>query len=417
MNDSIKNQTHKSSAVSRQFLISQTLRLFAMVVLIIFNQWPSNASADHTNAKQLSQLPVASAIFDEQGRLWRILVDQDQLYLDYSDDYGLHYSPPMAVNNHRQKIIVSAEDRPTLAIDRHKRLIVLYASDQPVRYSRYITFSEDDGKTFSMPQLISQPDINTMQSQATIVVSKQNNASVFWLEEKIDSADTGAKLNYRILNDQAKFITPVTTITGNLCNCCRLAAGTDHDGQAVIFARFIYDNDIRDHGLIRMEAPHSQPGIQRVTYDNWEIRACPHHGPALAIGETERYHITWFSQGSRNKGLFYAYSDDHGKQFTPPHPIGNSEKMAGHASIVTQGRRVVIAWQEFDGKTFSIHSVASSDNGMTWQPERILASTKNDADYPFLLSDQHSIYLSWSSSDKGYQLIPITNASITQKSR
>lgn len=403
------HQIHTSFAVSRLSFTEQILRLIAMVMMIIIGQWSAKTSAHQNDTRHLSELPVASAVIDEQGRLWRILVDQDQLYLDYSDDNGKHFNPPTVINHHRQKIFISAEDRPTLAIDQHRRLIVLYASDQPVPYSRYITFSEDDGKTFSVPELINRPDDNIIQSQATIVLSKQGNDYIFWMEENIDSTDTGAKLNFRILNDQTKFITPVTTIAGNLCSCCRLAGSTDHDGQAVIFARFIYDNDIRDHGLIKMELTHSKPGVQRVTHDNWKIRTCPHHGPALAMGEDDRYHITWFSQGSHNKGLFYAHSDDRGTQFSSPLPIGNTEKMAGHASIVTLGQRVVIAWQEFDGKTFSIHSVASSDNGTTWQPERLLVTTKKDADYPFLLSDKHHIYLSWSSSDKGYQLIPIAD--------
>jgi len=38
-----------------------------------------------------------------------------------------------------------------------------------------------------------------------------------------------------------------------------IAAAFDKDGQAVLFARFIYPGGIRDHGLIRTSADGKEP--------------------------------------------------------------------------------------------------------------------------------------------------------------
>ena len=55
------------------------------------------------------------------------------------------------------------------------------------------------------------------------------------------------------------------------------------------------------------------PGeVRRVSNDDWQISACPHHGPSLSISPAGTYHVAWYTNGKARKGLFYARSDDEG---------------------------------------------------------------------------------------------------------
>ena len=54
-------------------------------------------------------------------------------------------------------------------------------------------------------------------------------------------------------------------------------------GHPVVVFRNIFEGGVRDHAVITF-ADAATPGeIHRVSSDDWQIAACPHHGPSLAI--------------------------------------------------------------------------------------------------------------------------------------
>ncbi|RYU57188.1 hypothetical protein EWI61_13655 [Methylolobus aquaticus] len=67
--------------------------------------------------------------------------------------------------------------------------------------------------------------------------------------------------------------------------------------------------------------------------------------------------------------------------------------------------RVALAWLEFDGRKNTVHLRASNDGGTTWGPDRILAETAGEADYPLLISDGQSLFVSWNARSDGYRLL------------
>ena len=72
-------------------------------------------------------------------------------------------------------------------------------------------------------------------------------------------------------------------------------------------------------------ADPATPGeVRRVSKDDWQIAACPHHGPSLSISAAGAYHVTWYTNGKARKGLFYARSQDEGRTFSEPLAIGRA---------------------------------------------------------------------------------------------
>ena len=171
----------------------------------------------------------------------------------------------------------------------------------------------------------------------------------------------------------------------------------------------VFDGGIRDFGIVRV-SPAGQPSpVVRVTNDDWQIDACPEHGAALAIDADGRYHLTWFTQGKKRQGLFYAFSENRGASWSAPLRIGSEPALPGHADVLALGNRVFLAWQQFDGTRTSILAMTSQNHGRSWTEPVELGSSTAVADYPRLITNGTSAFVSWSAGPEMYRLLPLVD--------
>ena len=368
----------------------------------------SSGAADSSHYPKGGGLFV-SAAFAPDGRLWRIVPEKNHVYVDYSTDLGKTFSAPVSVNTESQRIKVSGENRPGIAVDRSGRIYVIYAaeSDQPVTV--YFSVSADNGHSFSTPSPLSDkaPEANSFQGRLALNPSGQ--AYVFWHDERnrTDWRQPGNAIYYTTIDGQSGLNFVSQKLSDTLCDCCRIAAAFDTDAQPVLLARFIYPGGIRDHGLIKTQANSKEPLSWRVTFDQWDIEACPEHGPAIAISDDGQYHIAWFTQGTARQGLFYAFSADRGQHFSKPLAFGTPEKLPSHPDIMAQGKHIVLTWTEFDGAKTQLLVIQSNDGGQTWLQAKSIAESTAEVDFPFLLRNNQGIFVSWNSKNEGYRLIPV----------
>ncbi|MGH8498448.1 MAG: hypothetical protein ACRERV_06550 [Methylococcales bacterium] len=68
---------------------------------------------------------------------------------------------------------------------------------------------------------------------------------------------------------------------------------------------------------------------------------------------------------------------------------------------------VYLTWTEFDGSNNRLRLMHSKDHGKSWTKVETLASGPGEADSPFLIRDEHKVYVSWHIPNVGYRLIPI----------
>lgn len=363
------------------------------------------------SGKRLHDPAVAGAAFGPDERLWRLIVADRQIYVDSSEDHGASYSAPVAVSPDRQSILARAEDRPSIGADARGWVYVLYTVGTIEAPITYLVYSTDAGRRFSTPRPITDPAHPSPHYQGAMVVDTEGRLYVFWNDERgrgSAAADRQGASLYSASNDRvAASSFSNRQLVDGLCNCCRLAVDLDVDGLPVVFARFVFPDQVRDHGMLKASPSGLRAGPWRVTEDDWRIEACPMHGPALAIARDGRYHITWFTQGSRRQGLYYAHSDDRGRHFSAPAVVGRPSALPGHADLLSLGPRVVLTWREFDGTKTRIMVMQSRDRGDTWSAPVTLAHTEHGADHPFLISDEKRVFLSWNSVERGHQLIPI----------
>ena len=186
----------------------------------------------------------------------------------------------------------------------------------------------------------------------------------------------GAGLFFASSKDGGATYTEARLAADNTCECCRLGLAFAGPGRPVVVFRNIFEGGVRDHAIMTFSDPTTPGEIHRVSQDDWQIAACPHHGPSLSISPAGTYHVTWYTNGKARKGLFYARSQDGGQNVLR----SASDRPAG--SRIRRGRIVLagphgtaMVWKEFDGEKTTVNLMTSHDDGETWSKPRTIAST------------------------------------------
>jgi hypothetical protein len=365
-----------------------------------------------------------SAVFDEHGTLWLAQVQDGHVLVSHSADQGKTFSIAVKVNPQPEAIAASGETRPKILLAKHGNIYISWTQSLDTPYAGNIRFSRslDGGKSFSAPLTVNDNLDPITHRFESMVINARGQIYLAWLDKR-DAAlaknrgekYSGIAVYSAMSDDEGKSFHPNIKVADHTCECCRIAMAIDPGDTPVIVWRHIFGKNVRDHGLARLdgtaqitdEAGNAIAGpVQRVTFENWEVEACPHHGPSLSISDNV-YHLAWFNHANEGSGVFYARSSDGGKSFSAPLAVGNSAHQPGHAAVLGSGKNVYLAWKEFDGETSTIRAMRSHDGGNTWGAVQKIADTHDVSDHPLLIANREQVYLSWSSLQEGYRLIAL----------
>jgi len=379
---------------------------------------PAAKSHDMENMwkTSLARQPIAvSAAFDSQGKLWLASVKDGHVMVSYSSDLGKTFSASVAVNSETEFIAAEGENRPKIMVSGNG-IYVSWTQSLETPFAGNVRFSRsmDGGRSFSPPITINDNHDPLTHRFDAMGINAHGQIYIAWLDKR-DAAIakkegrkySGIAVYYSLSDDGGKNFKANSKVADHTCECCRIAMAMDIDGYPVIAWRNIYDNNIRDHALVKLDGKMAPV---RLSHEEWNIAACPHHGPSISIATDGVYHATWFSNAPQQHGLYYAYSSDQGKTFSRPLSFGNFEAQAAHPFVLSMGRSVYLAWKEFDGTSTGILGMHSGDGGKSWTVPIRLAGTNDVADHPMLISDQGRVYLSWNTLREGYRLIEISGA-------
>lgn len=414
----------KLSVLANGWLVRNGHRLGLLSCLVLGVSWgyaPAHAHEgghDHDATKSwqasLARQPLAvSATFDAQGRLWQASVKDGHVRVSHSDDRGASYSAPVAVNAEPEFVAAEGENRPKILVGANGNIYLSWTRSLDTPYAGNIRFSRslDGGKSFSEPVTVNDNlDPFTHRFEA-MGINERGQVYLAWLDKRdADAANKkgdkyrGISLYYAVSDDEGKSFHANVRAAEHSCECCRVAMAMDTDGTPVIAWRQVYSKNVRDHAMLRLDGKSKEI---RLSYDNWEVAACPHHGPAVSIARDGVYHFVWFSNAPDQHGLFYANSSDQGKNFSSPLNFGNFKAQAAHPYVLSLGSRVFIVWKEFDGVATSINLIHSSDGGKRWSAAQKIATTSDASDHPLLIADGDKAYLSWNSVVEGYRLMAL----------
>lgn len=361
-------------------------------------------------------LACASAVmpaFDRQGRLWLAGLAAGAVFVTHSDDLGRSFAPERVVDTPGAQLDLGADARPQIAVDESGTVVVAWGVFKDKEYNARVMLarSHDRGRQFGAPVSLSADAAS--QRFPALAFAADGRLFAAWLDKRTVAAArrkgmtrAGAALAFAWSTDGGVRFEPERIAVDSTCECCRLAIALDADQRPAVLLRAIFPGGERDHLLTRW-TDGGKLRSTRVAADRWKIDACPHHGPALALGAGDVVHAAWFTQGEVRQGLYYARSTDGGASFGAPMAVGSPEHQAGHPALLARGDDVWLAWKEFDGQRISVWLRRSADRGATWDAGREVAATRGSADHPVLVADARAAYLSWHTRLDGYRLIPL----------
>jgi hypothetical protein len=375
----------------------------------------SEAACDEPDLRCASKV---TPVFASDGTLWLAWMAGGKISVASSRDAGKSFSTPVAATPDALNLDWGPDARPKIAIDRKGGIALAFSIFRDKAFNGQVltTRSDDGGKSFAA----AQPITANNESQRFEAIGFDSNGKVFaaWLDKRnrvpaqqAGKKYDGAALYFASSKDGGATYFDARMAVDNTCECCRIGLAFDPSNHPVLVFRNIFEGGVRDHAVISF-ADSATPGEpRRVAADDWQIAACPHHGPSLAISPNGTYHVTWFTNGKARKGLFYAHSRDGGLSFSAPLAIGDARRAPSRPFVLAGPHGLTVAWKEFDGERTSVKVMTSGDDGESWSKPRTIAETADASDHPLLLTDGRRSYLSWMTKGDGYRFIPIEDES------
>lgn len=359
-----------------------------------------------------------SAAIDKDGRIWIVgkqTSDGGQfVVLQNSKDMGRTWSTPQRIQKTPEPVAANGEARPHIAFGNNGEIYITYTKPVAFPHIGDIRFvrSLDGGRTFSEPTTVhANRDVIT-HSFESMVVDRAGRIYVAWIDGR-DSVVAKAKqgryvgsaVYYAVSVDSGASFKGDYKVADHSCECCRIGLAVNPQGTQVAMWRHVFEPNIRDHAMAELGHDGKTQPVQRVTFDDWRIDACPHHGPSIAYGADGARYQVWFNgKEGDDSGALYAQEGADGV-LDKPTILGSPQ--ASHPDVAVEGRQVVVVWKQFDGTSTAILGRISDDGGATWQ-EQEFARTAADSDQPHLVTSASVITLVWRTQNEGIRVISVS---------
>jgi hypothetical protein len=375
------------------------------------HQHAAEAACDEAVLRCASKVTPA---FGPDGTLWLAWMAGGQVSVARSNDAGHSFSTPVQVTKEKLNLDWGPDARPKIVIDRNGGMALAFSIFRDKAFNGQVLYtrSTDGGKSFSELRPITANN----ESQRFEALGLDADGSLFaaWLDKRnrIPAQQRGqqydgAGLFFASSKDGGATYSESRLAQDNTCECCRLGLAFAGPGRPVVVFRNIFEGGVRDHAIVTFSDPATPGEVHRVSRDDWQIAACPHHGPSLSISAAGTYHVAWYTNGKVRKGLFDARSRDGGATFSEPLPIGRPDRNPTRPNVIAGPREAAMVWKEFDGEKTTVNLMTSHDDGATWSLAKAISSTMDTSDHPLLVSDGRRSYLSWMTKVDGYRIQPI----------
>lgn len=352
----------------------------------------------------------AAAAFDPLGNLWAVHKVSGHLAVSRSADQGRTWGNPVLVTAEPEATDSGGDARPKLAVGPKGQLYVTWTRPLGKPYTGEVRFARslDGGRTFSLPVVVHRDRQEITHRFDALAVTATGQVFVGWIDKRDQiaagksGAYRGAAVYFAVSDDDGATFRGDFKAADHCCECCRLALQPQADGSVLALWRHVFAPNVRDHAAATLRSDGSAGALQRVTFDDWRIDVCPHHGPALALGAEQVRHAVWFSGGPGRSGVFLGRLTGEGVERVQR--LGG--QAAEHADAGALGRRVLVVWKEFDGERTVLRGRLSLDSGETWR-DLELGSTDGPSDHPRVLTSAQGLHVLWNNRSVPLQLFTV----------
>ncbi len=155
----------------------------------------------------------------------------------------------------------------------------------------------------------------------------------------------GSEIRVARVEDGGRIIRETAILDRSSCPCCRTNVAVGPEGRIHVVWRHEYDSGERD-----IVTAHSDDGgetfspLRPVFRDYWNINACPHTGPAIAVDRDGHVHVAWYTGAESAPGIRHAVSTDRGETFRKVSTVLDNVPVSqvalaassGHVTLLTE---------------------------------------------------------------------------------
>lgn len=387
--------------------VAVTLLALAWSALSVSTTFAQDAKPAQHARHQRPQLATGAAIAPD-GRLWVVgLNAQAQLFVQSTPVGGaLKWSEARILNTGADPIAADGESRPKIVFGPQGWAVISYTMPLAKPYTGFIRMlrSNDGGQTFSAPFTVHQDRQEITHRFDSVAFDAQGVLHTLWVDKR-DQPPKGSTQKYAgaaIYRNESKdggmTFGPDTKLADHSCECCRIGLARNPQGQLQATWRHVFEGGIRDHAFASVSASANR--ITRSSHDEWQINACPHHGPGLALnagGNPTGYHTVWFGirkvNGQDQAAVRYARLNTQGEPLTETVRV-LPDPRAEHADVLADDQNVAVVWRSSEGAVTSLKAWLSTDGGQNFTL-KTLGQTTGYNDHPRLAQSGSRMVVVW----------------------
>ncbi|MGF1669303.1 MAG: sialidase family protein [Balneolaceae bacterium] len=277
-----------------------------------------------------------------------------------SEDHGRTFGKAAIISETSGVSAAHGESLPALVEKPDGTLVMVFSvknEEAEFRFAGSVKYiqSFDNGKSWTKPEIVHKSDTNIENSHSFVAATLLADGEVgtVWLDGR-------HKLNHAVMyfskTNGRKGFGEDYAIGEATCECCKNSMLTDNTGTLHISYRGLTDGtrDIMHFKSNDNGETFTKPA--KVSDDGWKIDACPHNGPAMALGEKNDLHFIWYSLAG-GEGLFYTTSSNFGDNFENRIQISDNP-VAKHPQVEVFDNHVVVVWDELIGNGKEAHKRA-----------------------------------------------------------
>jgi hypothetical protein len=268
--------------------------------------------------------------------------------------------------------MVNAADVPSVRALPDGSLLAqwLQKGSDPEGYTLRLSWSTDDGRTWSPPVSPHREDPKAQHGFASLFPIATGGFGLVWLDGR---ESVGMALRYAEYGaDRLK--RRELSVDDRVCECCPTSAAATADGPIVAF-RDRSATEIRDIAVSRLTAAGwSVPAP--VHRDGWTINGCPVNGPAVSARGAD-VAVGWFTAQGGTGHAFAAFSGDAGRSFRQPVRIDDNAGIgrsgtrsaavsvadglsSTHPRLAFARQELLLAWVEFTRGSTRVRTARTS---------------------------------------------------------
>lgn len=293
----------------------------------------------------------------------------------------------------------------------------------------YLSTSSDAGKSFGPPIKVNDDPKPAMHGMHSLAIGAGGLVYMAWLDERnlspmpAKDANMSAKTSGHHMesnrevfvatsSDGGRSFTPNRRVATNVCPCCKTSLAVAQDGRLYLSWRQVLPGDFRHISVASSnDAGKTFSPAVIVSDDQWALAGCPVSGASLAVDHDGKLSALWYAAGQKGEqGIYSSESRDNGRTFAPRHLVATTFAR-GTPVFIKSDRQSAAIWEQDQGSNGQVMTA-----GLAGEPKNLIIAA--DGQVPAAAISRDKVFVAYIAKTGAHQevfVVPVTASLLNGK--